>query len=140
MIRFRMVNINIDQFAILSEKSPADGISYNVSIGFNAAKQARRLACVFSVEFLHDNRPDLKLGISCEFDIHSEDWDRLLTEDIITISKNDLGFFANQTVGAARGILFCKTGNTDFRSFILPPIDLTKILNEDLMIDFSDQP
>lgn len=138
MIRFRMAKINMDQFAILTDKAPSEGIYYNVSINFKAARNTSRIACIFSVEFAHDDKPILKLGISCEFDIHREDWDNRIKEKTLTITKEELGFFANQTVGTARGIMYCKTSETDFRSFILPPVDLTKILNEDLVIDFAD--
>lgn len=134
MIRFRMAQINVDQFAILADTLPHEGLSYTLNIGFSGAPEAKRLACAFSIEFKHYESPILKLGIICEFDIHKEDWDSCTNGDIITISKEHLGFFANQTVGTARGILFCKTEGTDFRKLILPPVDLTKLLDDDLVI------
>ncbi len=137
MIRFRMAKINVDQFAILTEKAPEDRVSYTVNFGFSGALNASRVACSFAVEFMHDDKPILKLGINCEFDLHRDDWDQLVKDNILHISKENLGFFANQTVGVARGIMFCKTESTDFRSFILPPIDLTKILEDDLVIDLK---
>ncbi len=139
MIRFRMAKINIDQFAILADKAPTEGLAYTVNLGFGGAPNAKRIECVFSVEFVYNEKPILKLGISCEFDIQPEDWDKCINNNILSISKKDLGFFANQTVGAARGIMFCKTEGTDFWNFILPPIDLTKILDEDLTLDFTEK-
>lgn len=138
MIRFRMAKINVGQFAILADKNPSEGLSYTISIGFNGALEAKRIACDLTVEFMHTDRPILKLSMSCEFDIHREDWVSRLNGNVLTMSKEDLGFLANQTVGTARGIMFCKTEDTDFRNFILPPINLTKIIDEDLVVNFSD--
>lgn len=137
MIRFRMAKINVDQFAILADKAPYEGVSYSVGFGFNVAANASRIACIFTIDFSFSEKPILKLSINCEFDVHEEDWNNRIKDDTLSISKEDLGFFANQTVGAARGILFCKTENSDFRDYILPPINLTDILDEDLEINFS---
>ena len=81
--------------------------------------------------------PLLKLSINCEFDVMEEDWKNYINDKILTIAKEDLGFFANQTVGVARGILFCKTENTDFQNLILPPVNLIDLINQDLVIDLS---
>lgn len=129
----------MDQFAILADKKPNEGLAYTVNLGFNVAPEAHRVACVFAVEFSHNDRPLIKLGINCEFDIHQEDWNSCITDNTLTINKTDLGFFANQTVGTARGIMFCKTEHSDFRNFILPPIDLTKIIDEDLVVDLTGE-
>ncbi|MBD5420485.1 MAG: hypothetical protein K2F93_07050 [Muribaculaceae bacterium] len=137
MIRFRMVRINVDQFAILAEKVPAEGVSFSVHLGFNVASNAARIACIFTIEFTHVEMPLLKLSINCEFDVMEEDWKNYINDKILTIAKEDLGFFANQTVGVARGILFCKTENTDFQNLILPPVNLIDLINQDLVIDLS---
>ena len=138
MIRFRMVGISVDQFALLSDKAPSEGVSYSVNIGFSGASNANRLACVFTIEFDHSDKPLLKLSVNCEFEIHEKDWANSIKDNVLSISKEYLGFFANQTVGVCRGIMFCKTENTDFRNFILPPINLTEILQEDLAINLSE--
>ncbi len=129
----------MEQFAILADKAPADGLSYTVNLGFKGASNVSRIACVFSVEFVHNDKIIIKLGINCEFDIHAEDWNKKIKDNVLSIPKDDLGFLANQTVGAARGIMFCKTEGTDFWNFILPPIDLTKIIDSDLVVDISKQ-
>lgn len=137
MIRFRMTRISVDQFALLVDKAPSEGISYSVGFGFNGAINASLIACMFTIDFSYNDKTILKLSITCEFDVHEDDWNNRIKDNILSISKEDLRFFANQTVGAARGILFCKTENSDFRNYILPPINLTTILEEDLVMDLS---
>ena len=51
MIKFRMVKINIGQFAILTDVAPVEGISYTVGLGFSSATNTKRIGCDFSVEF-----------------------------------------------------------------------------------------
>ena len=138
MIRFRMAKISVDQYAILIDKAPSEGVSYSVGFSFKGAVNVSRIACMFTIDFSYSEKPILKLSITCEFDIHEDDWTNRIKDNILSISKDDLGFFANQTVGVARGILFCKTENTDFRNYILPPINLTTVLDEDLVINLSE--
>ena len=90
MIRFRMSRINVDQFAILTDEAPKTDLSYTVNVGFKVASDINRIACVFSVDFAHKNIPIIKIGVSCEFDIHPDDWDNSIKDGILTISKNDL--------------------------------------------------
>lgn len=139
MIRFRMAKINLEQFAILAPQAPEDGISYFVNLGFNGAPNDNRIACTFSVEFMHHDQKLIKLAISCEFDIHPDDWNSYIDNNILTVTKENLCFLANQTVGTARGIMFCKTEGSQFWNFIIPPIDLTKIIDKDLAINLSEQ-
>ncbi|MDE6444440.1 MAG: hypothetical protein K2K64_08505 [Muribaculaceae bacterium] len=138
MIRFRLAKINVEQFAILADKVPAEGLVYSVSAAFKAARNAHRIACVFSAEFQQGGKIILKLSINCQFEIHPEDWNERIDNNILRISKTDLGYLGNQTVGVARGIMFSKTEGTDFGTLILPPIDLTRLLDEDLVVDFGE--
>lgn len=135
MIRFRMAKISVKQFAILTDTVPTDGLSYIVGMQFKTATEFRRVGCEFSVEFAHDDKAILKLTIFCEFDIQPDDWAEHIIENALLITKEDLGYFANQTVGVARGIMFCKTESTPFCQFIVPPINLTELIKEDLKVE-----
>lgn len=135
MIRFRMSKISIGQFAILTDTPRMEGLTYSVGVGFSDDPKSRRVACGFSIEFSHGEEMVLKLESTCEFDMHPDDWNNSIKEGRITIHKQDLGYYATQTVGAARGILFCKTDGTPFNQLIIPPINLTELIKEDLVIE-----
>jgi len=137
MIRFRMAKINVDQFAILTDMVPDSGLSYTVELGFKSATEAKRIGCTFTVEFAHNDKTIIKLGIFCEFDIQPDDWDARIADNSVVITKEELGYFANQTVGAARGIMYCKTEGTPFGQLIVPPVNLTKLIGEDYTIALS---
>ncbi len=130
-MRFKMAKINISQFAILADSAPDESLSYTVEIGFKAATTDKRIGCEFSVEFAHHDKPVLKLGVFCEYDVLPEDWDGRITDNQLIVTKEELGYFANQTVGVSRGIMFCKTEGTPFSQFIVPPINLSAIIKDD---------
>ena len=137
MIKFRMAKINVEQFAILTDNPPVDNITYTIGIDFKYSLEGKRIACVFSFSFnYNDNDKDYKfitLNIMCEFDIHPSDWQRSIKDNKLTVKKDMLGFFANQTVGVARGILHCKTEGTPFNGYIIPPVNLTEFIDQDLV-------
>lgn len=137
MIKFRMVKINVEQFAILADVAPAEGLSYTVSVRFRSSTEAKRIGCDFGVEFAHNESPILKLNIFCEFQISSDDWEEKINDNKLTITKSELGYFANQTVGVARGIMFCKTEGTPFSQFILPPVNLVNLIKDDFVIELT---
>ena len=138
MIKFRMVKINIEQFAILAEAAPSDGLSYTVGVRFRSATEAKRIGCDFAVDFAHNESPILKLNIFCEFEIAPDDWVKKIKDNSLVITRNELGYFSNQTVGVARGIMFCKTEGTPFSQFIVPPINLVNLIKEDFVINLSE--
>ena len=52
----------------------------------------------------------------------------------IIIPKELLAHFGVHTIGTARGILHCKTEGTQFNTFILPPINVSERITEDIII------
>ena len=138
MISFRMIKINVSQFAILADAAPEDNLTYTVGLRFLGASEAKRVACEFTVEFAHLDKPIVKLAMLCEFDILPTDWDERIKDNAITLTKDELGFFANQTVGVARGVMFCKTEGTPFSHFIVPPVNLVSLITEDFTIKIEE--
>lgn len=74
------------------------------------------------------------LGVTCEFEIHEEDWEKLNNNEEVVIPKELLEYFAVHTVGTARGVLFCKTESTQFNNVIIPPINVADLIKGNLVI------
>lgn len=140
MIRFRMTKIAVEQFAILAEAAPEGGnISLSISLGFQGALDAGMVACIFGIEFLDAaDSPLLKLSTRCEFGIHPSDWEAMSSGSIISVSKQLQEFLATQTIGTARGIMHCKTEGSPFNNLILPPIDVTQLVEEDITFEKTE--
>ena len=131
MIRFRMVRINVDQFAILTDRFPENGgLSFSVTPGFAYSVEGHRVASRLEISFKKDGANLLVMVLVCEFEIHPDDWGGVCDGESITIPKEVLELLTAQTVGTARGVMYCKTEGTPFNAFILPPINVTEIITD----------
>lgn len=135
MVRFRMFKINVEQFAVLTDKLPRNtkDISLETRLSFKAAKD-NKIAPVVRFSFEKGKQPIILIEVCCEFDIHPDDWKNMIIGDDIVIPKETLEILTVQTVGVTRGVLFCKTEGTPFNVFILPPINVASMIKKDIKI------
>ena len=135
MVRFRMFKINVEQFAVLTDKLPRNtkDISLETRLLFKAAKD-NKIAPVVRFSFEKSKQPIILIEVCCEFDIHPDDWKNMIIGDDIVIPKETLEILTVQTVGVTRGVLFCKTEGTPFNVFILPPINVASMIKKDIKI------
>jgi hypothetical protein len=66
-------------------------------------------------------------------------WNELLDAqgNKIVIPEGFASHMAVITVGTIRGILYEKVKDTLFKEYIIPPINLTELIQEDVVIEFS---
>mgnify|MGYP001062240764 CR=1 FL=1 len=133
-MRFRMARINIDQFAILTDIVPNGSLEVNVTLSLKYSMDVRRIATSMSFVFGEESERILMLELTCEFEIHEEDWLAAIDGSKLVIPKVMLEHFAVQTVGTARGILHCKTEGSQFNGIILPPVNVTELVTEDMIL------
>jgi hypothetical protein len=137
-IGFGLRKITTEQFAII--ESAYDKTNQNIQIrnglrfGFNL--EQRVITVLLSVQFNQDNGPFLLLEIGCLFEINSEHWHVLYNEEtkdiILPIAlARHLVVIA---MGTLRGVLYAKTENTPFNMFLLPTINVTELVKEDVLI------
>ena len=132
-----MTGIHLDQFAILSEDIKQNDMSFNVAIGFKYAEFGKKVACSINYSLMSQERKLMVLDITCEFEIHEDDWLAMKKDNRIIIPKHILEFFAVHTVGTSRGIMFCKTERTPFANIIIPPINVSEMILSDMTIDVA---
>jgi hypothetical protein len=133
-IAFFMNQISVNQFAILGKEVPNEDITMDLSIQFKTDKENRCIAMVLLVKYLKDADLLLMLELLCGFKVKPEDWDACINGDNLVFPQKFLRHIAVHTVGTARGVLYCKTENTPFNVFILPPINVDKMINQDLIV------
>lgn len=138
MVQFRMTKITIKQFAILAETAPSDDISLNTELDFKISGEHKIVGVNETFTFVSHGNIFLKLELFCEFLVPKTNWESLVKGENIIFPKDFLQIIASQTVGTARGILFCKTENTPFAEYIIPPINITKMVIQDVAIKLSD--
>lgn len=139
MMKFRMDRISIDQFAILTDNS--ENIqTFSIEVSFSYAENSHKIAVNFGFTFNREEEKALILKVICEFLINKEDWNKACHDGICTIHASMLQYLASQTVGAARGILFCKCAGTPFEQKIIPPVNIAKLVTDGLEFPVTAQP
>lgn len=128
-----MFKINVEQFAILAD-APSESFNIKSSMKLDFSLENRNIRISMNFEFTDNDALMMLLKMNCEFNVHEQDWNSFKNGDKIVIPKQLLDYFISQTVGTARGILYCKTESTPFSHIVLPPLDVSKMVASDIEI------
>ncbi|MCD7969356.1 MAG: hypothetical protein LUF87_03280 [Alistipes sp.] len=136
-----MRKISIDQFAILIDTFPETAsFGMEIQLGFKASPKERLIAATFKYIFETENKkPVIILEVSCYFEVEENSWKEFKNKKEIVIPRGLLCHMAVHTVGACRGILHCRTESTPFNSFILPPINVESMIDEDMVLPLEEK-
>ena len=138
-ISFSFKGIKVEQFALLEESygPTKEEVKLGTELQFKVEQSNKQIGVFASFEFSQAKNAFLKIVVSCHFKIQEESWISLskLEEQKITIPKGFLIHLAMLTVGTSRGVLFAKTEGTVFSKFIIPTVDVTKMILEDVAIN-----
>lgn len=140
-VAFRLIKINTEQFAVFDDNIPENEseISLKPSFNFSVQISKRLINALFSVTFISNKLPFIKLDCSCLFEIKQKNWANMYSEDNseVIIPNQVIKHFAVLTVGTARGILHSKTEKSKAGMFILPTINVNDVIKEDLRIPIN---
>lgn len=137
---FALKAIKTEQFAIIEDCfKNGEKVTFNSKIGFGADKSATTLAVSTGFRFVQNNIPFLLIEISCYFQIGETNWNTFSKDDILVVPKDFMRQLLIVAVGTARGILHTKTENTPFNRFLLPVLDATNLIKEDVELDFTKE-
>ena len=139
MAKFRMFEIHADQFATLVKEMPNEDLGFNVGLSYKYANNGKIIACSSRFTFTSREEKILVIEVTCDFEIAEESWTEFVKDKTVTIPKSLLEFFAVHTVGTTRGIMFCKTENTSFNKLIIPPLNVSDMVQGDLIINIPQE-
>lgn len=108
--------------------------SLGMELGFaiSYSTNMRRIGISPTLNLLNpDDSKALILELFCEFEIHPEDWDKMIEGKKLTIPKSFVEYLLSQAVGTLRGVLYCKTEDTEYSFFVLPSINVSAIVKDD---------
>jgi len=139
-IGFALHSIRTEQFATIEDSFDREG-EINLSTGLNFAfeKDLKMIAVFTKFEFESNAKPFLIVETSCHFNINPDAWQMFGNEDTgnVVIPKNFMQHLTMIAIGTARGVLHAKTENTEFNSLILPTINATELVQEDVEANLS---
>ena len=138
-IGFGLSGIKTEQFAIFKENYDAKKPSELVTdLAFAVSPDTKILSTIATFTFQQRKKNFIKLEVMCQFVIMDEAWDSFTNENKVTVPKQFLDHTAMLTVGTSRGILFTKTEGTEFNRFLLPTINVSKMVKGDGVFELPE--
>lgn len=137
---FRISAIETSQFAFL-EASYKENSDINLSVGvpISASDEDHSIQVILNVQFKCEETPFLILEVKVQFEIEPESFQALFVakkkKKALVIPVSLARHLATIAVGTARGVLHERLSKTKLNDLILTTIDLTKILEEDIVLD-----
>lgn len=135
-IDFSLLRIQTDQFAIFEEnyiENETVNLSTNLTFGLNSEDRVFLVTPKYTFE--SNKVPFMAIQTSCFFKIEDSAWNGFIIQNKITFPKNFVAHMAMIAVGTSRGVLHTKTENTIFNKYILPTINVSKMIPEDVVFD-----
>jgi hypothetical protein len=141
-VPFRLIGVSTEQFAVIEENYVEEG-DLNFEIGFRQGidLQETGFTIFVAIKFNSKNNVFLVLELGAHFKIEEMAWKAFIDQERKTIifPKQIVQHFAVIAVGTARGVIHAKTENTLIKGLLLPVIDLTEIITEDVPFDLSEK-
>lgn len=140
-VGFILKKIVTEQFAII-ESSYCESITVDLKAGlkFGINFDKRILSVIFSTSLIQENSPFLVLDVGCYFEINEEAWKDFNKKDStdLIVPRGFISHLVMLTIGTARGVLHSKTEKTPFNNYLLPTINVFKMVESDIVFSVDD--
>lgn len=135
-VAFMLQSISTDQFAILDEGIiPTDDLELLTDLSFGIHAENHTIGVFPKFTFTQNSKPVMLIEIGCHFLLKAEHWDKMKRQDgTIVVPKFVMSHMATIAVGTARGVLHAKTEGSVLNEFVLPTINVTELIVEDVAI------
>jgi hypothetical protein len=139
-LQFSIKSISIDEFATIKNcYNEQENIGIETGYGYGVNPDEHAVFVNFSIMFKCNESPFIILKVSCGFDIEPKDFTSLLITEQgkLLIPKSFLTHLTVLTVGTARGILYAKLEKSGFEQFILPTLNISDLIQEDMVFEVN---
>jgi len=139
-IGFALRKITNEQFAIIEDGFFDKGnIRIGTKLRFGSDEEMKLVACFTEFTFESDKKKFLIIEAGCHFQILEEAWKNMYNKEqnSLTVPSGFLSHLALLTVGTTRGILHAKTEGTCFNKYVLPTINVSEMVKENIVFDFK---
>lgn len=144
-IQFALGNIRTEEFAKFEENYIADKpVEVSSGLSFSIHDENEHLViCNLSVECAIKNKIFLKIKVLFLYQIEKKSWLAMLEENNRTyiFPKNFVSHIAVLSLGTVRGIVFekLKKDEGELSKFILPLINISDMIDEDVKIEIEEK-
>ena len=139
-IGFLLEGIKIEQFAVFEETYNSEKeTELKAGFEFKLDSDNQKIGVFVTFEFVQDTKIFIKVVVSCHFKISDNAWKQFTDEKSASnkfiIPKGFITHLTMLSVGTTRGVLYAKTEGTGFAKFILPTINLSEMIQEDIILE-----
>lgn len=136
-ISFQLIKVTTEQFAIIQESydDSNESINLTINIRFGIGENSNVIASFVKVSFEQEEKPFVLIEVGNHFKIDPKNWEKIKNDgEGVTVPKGFAQHLVALTIGTMRGVLHCKTENTDFNKFVLPTINVTDLVTKDVLL------
>jgi hypothetical protein len=137
---FQIIKIITEQFAIFKEafEKSNNEISFSININFGIEKEEKIIATIVKIQFEQNKSAFLIIEISNHYVMEQNSLNEMLVSaNKIIIPKDFAQHLVVITIGTIRGVLHAKTENTEFNQFVIPVIDVSNLIQNDVELIIS---
>lgn len=137
-IEFKLRKISTEQFIVFPDafNKSNSKIEMNIGLKFGLDNENKILISFVKVLFEQKNKAFIVIEVANYFDIEEKTWANLnKTENNLIIPKAFASNLVMFTIGTLRGVLHCKTENSDFKNFIFPEINVAELIKNDVELN-----
>lgn len=136
--RFAVAGVTTEQFAVTPEKFDSkEKVDLSLSFNFKHNEKEQMIGTFLTLNFHQPECKIIVLEVGCHFKIHPDSWSETIQQKnvklILPLAK--ALHLATITTGTARGVLHARLTNTPFAQYVLPAVNLTDILKEDVQLN-----
>ncbi|MDX1718716.1 MAG: hypothetical protein R3353_01020 [Salegentibacter mishustinae] len=141
-IGFSLNNVTTEQFAIIEEafniKNP---VELNLGSSFAVDIDKKLISNFFKVQFIQEKTPFLILETGCHFKISPDAWQEFFDKEKnkIKLPQRFAGHLLMLNIGTSRGVLHAKTDDTVYNQFMLPTINVNRLIDTDVIMDLTEE-
>ncbi|WP_111672857.1 hypothetical protein [Algoriphagus litoralis] len=143
-IPFRIKGIETTQFALIEASFKQDcEVELAVGVPISASDDDHAIQVSLNIQFKCESAPFIILEVKMKFEIEPAAFQTLIMTKkkklSVVIPVGLARHLASLIIGTARGVLHERLSKTKFYELVLPTIDLTKILEEDIVLEKREE-
>lgn len=137
-IPFRVIEVICSDFK-LGEDVGENDVMVETEFSFSVNVSAHRVRSIAHYQYIQNEKVSMALELICTFEVQEDAFNDMIHDDVFTLTANFAQYLTTINVGAARGEIHarCEAKQSKCAKIILPPINLVKILPENVKIDIS---
>lgn len=136
-IGFSLRKISTEQFAVIQDAylGSSEEIQIGIDLRFGIDTENVGIVAFVKVHFEQEKSPFLVVEVGNHFAIDHTAWESFQKNDNgLVLPKGFASHLVMLTIGTLRGVLHSKTENTKFNKFLLPTINVTELIKDDIIL------